>query len=369
MIDDDLFALIENRTDRHQAIDDLLSDIERIQRDHPAKNGTIVLYHEGNGIDDLSNLGDGPQFITSLRDHWLIRDMRAGPNAGSHTGRYGIDTTELRSKLYDILRNERMDRLPDGQYRQIDLHIFSNTWLRTQAVATGNMLDFENAGICYEIEDQSTKVWPSNVTLAVEVRPPAGYPIPQTRALHGLMTLLAGSSSVDGPVQMRGIEQKGPACEMSEDLNKFIDLDYAANSAFECGSPTRVAVGDLQHRCEINDYPAIGDQLDETPVRLVARIDDAPISTYDYTNIGTTHVTQITTGVGGPVLGAGSSVNVPPMGGQNVDAVLTLLPTTGCRPSGVLQTRLTSEGESIQIAASRPACIPTSIDIGEVTTQ
>ena len=43
-------------------------------------------------------------------DSWLFDAMEKGRSAGSHTGDYGINIYELRSKMFDILRNEGMDR-------------------------------------------------------------------------------------------------------------------------------------------------------------------------------------------------------------------------------------------------------------------
>ena len=123
------------------------------------------------------------------------------------------------------------------------------------------------------------------------------------------------------------------------------------------------------HRCETNDHPAIGVGLDDRPVHLVVRSDGLTIAGYDYTNSGNSHLTQITTGVGSPILGAGTTVAALGLNGRRVDATLNLLPANGCRANGLTATRLTTGGDVLQVTASRPACVASAISIGEVTIQ
>ena len=66
VIDDDLFALIDNSAERTRAIDDVIADIERIVAAYPQQVETIVLYHEGNAVDDLYGLSRGNGFVASL---------------------------------------------------------------------------------------------------------------------------------------------------------------------------------------------------------------------------------------------------------------------------------------------------------------
>jgi hypothetical protein len=369
VIDDDLFALIDNSAERTRAIDDVIADIERIVAAYPQQVETIVLYHEGNAVDDLYGLSRGNGFVASLADSWLFDAMEKGRSAGSHTGDYGINIYELRSKMFDILRNEGMDRLRDTDYRQIDMHIFGNTWFRNNPNSAGNMLTHEYAGLCYQLNDESTYEWPANVTLAIEVRPPEGYAIPHPRALHGLMTLLAGSSATNGPVQMRGTTPKGPNCEMSPTLSAFVDLDYSSTDPDLCRAPMPAPSGNGQSRCEPDDHPAIGNGLDERPVHLVSRSDTLVIGQYTFTTAGAGMTAQITTGFGGPVLSPGAAQTAPRMGGRQVSASLDLLQQAGCQPNGLIEAELQAGAGSLQVVTSRAACRPTSIPLGGVTLQ
>lgn len=369
VIDDDLFALIDNRAERTRAIGDVIADIERIVAAYPQQVETVVLYHEGNAVDDLSGLSRGSGFVDSLARSWLFDDMKTGRAAGSHTGDYGINIFELRSKMFDILRNEGMDRLRDTDYRQIDMHIFGNTWFRNNPNSAGNMLTHEFAGLCYQLNDQSTYVWPENVTLAIEVRPPEGYAIPHERALHGLMTILAGSAATNGPVRMRGTEPKGPNCDMSPTLSAFVDLDYSSTDPDLCRAPVPAPAGTGQSRCQPADHPAIGTGLDESPVHLLSRSDTLVIGQYSFTTAGAGMTAQITTGFGGPVLSPGAGQTAPRMGGRQVSASLDLVQRAGCQQGGLIEADLLAGAGSLQVVASRAACRPTRIPLGRVTLQ
>ncbi len=369
MIDDDLFALIDNTTERHRAIDDMLSDIAAIETDAPANMGTIVLYKDGPGIDNVPNLDGGANFVASLSRHWVVSDMRDGH---SDAGNAGIDVPDLRNELHDILRNNRMDRLPNGENRLIDLHVFGNDWFRTSGTASGSMLTHQYPGLCYEYEDQSTKNWPGNVTLAVEFRPPAGYPIPHAYAMHGMMTYLQGSSVVNGPVRMRGHEAKGPNCPMSDDIHQFSDPTATSQGALGCGMPQAVSadvLANLESRCETDQHPAIGTGLNELPVHLVARDTNIVISQYSFSISNGGLAGQITTGIGGPTLSPGTAVSAPSMGGQVSDATLALIPRAGCRLTPLVEAEFASNGSRVQVIASGAPCVPATINIGEVTVQ
>ena len=371
LIDDDLYSQIKDQNERHLAIDELISDIEKIlafsQSHIPIP--TLVLYNLNGEIDDLDEVQRGTDPVASLRSSWLYQEMRDGRSHNQTTNTYGFDVGRLRDELHDILNDRHMDRRSKKKTHQIDLHVFASRWSRG-ASAAGNMLAQEYPGYCYNQEDQGTKIWPDNVQVAVEFRTAHGFAIPTPHALHGFVTILTGSSATNVPIQMRGPVPVGPNCDMAEQTYEFSNPSGNPNSGHICGQPQLLDEAHLptQSRCNSNDHPPIG-RIDERPIHMVAREDEVAFGSYSFVQIGTAMNMQIVTGVGGPILHPVSAAAAPPSGGRRAQAEISLSPRPGCDAQGLLGAEFNATHGGVKFVASRAACRPINLSVGEVTLQ
>ena len=373
LIDDDLYSQIENQDERHLAIDELIADIEKILAFSKGQIHTLVLYNLNGEIDeldevDLDEVVQNTDFVDLLRSSWLYNDMRDGRSHNQTTNTYGFDVGRLRDELHDVLNDEHMDRRSMETY-QIDLHVFASRWSRGASDA-GNMLAQEYPGSCYNQEDRGTRIWPGNVEVAVEFRTAHGFPIPTPHALHGFVTILTGSSATNGPIQMRGPTPLGPKCPMAAEINDFVNPSGNTNSAPICGQPKILGEARLQtqSRCITNDRPPIG-RIDERPIHIVAREDEVAFGSYSFVQFDTAMDVQIVTGVGGPILHPVSAATAPHNGGRRAQAEMNFSPRPGCDAHGLLRTEFKAAHGHVDLVASRAACRPINLSIGEVILQ
>lgn len=362
LIDDTLFAGIAESTVRHEAIDDMLRDIVSFEQTAPSRGGVIVFHKQGAALRPIRELDRNSSLEEGLRTSRAFEGMRDARNANSVAP--GINLGDVRNVLLNAVRRER------PQPRSVDVHVFANEWYWSDAASSTNFQQFDHPSYCVELQDSSVEVWPENIILTLEFRPPETAEIPSESAQANMATFLSGNSASQDNVLTRGVS--GPRCPMGDGV---VAQGFLSNAPVppDCSDWPQPRADDAGNAlaCRHMSAPPLGTNMALAPVSLRVSTVSSAVGHLELV-VGTRPSGQsIDAQLGGlPILPGRTTTLSGQIAPGIYDGRIEVAPDAACREPGTWAVDLLSTpDELVRFVVSQPSCVGHTLQMPRMEVQ
>ncbi len=365
IVDLPYFANIATQDKRHQALKDVLDDIDMFEAEAPSRAGTIILAPNGPNIRRILKAHSGSNLASMLRQHRAFKNAMIGVKIRRYQF---ISLADIRRSLFDSLKLLSIHQEPNNKpWHKLDIHIFAPGWRLGSTGPEKDVMRTEQATQCVVERESITQTLPPWVHVTFEFRIPEGIEEPSLSAEATFIGAVTGLYNRADNVHTRSVA--GPRCAIGQGTKakpyahqNFIDAPSCKTDVMPISHSNLLisACGSLAPLA-----PAIGAGLDRRPVSVVSRPATVSLNRPRYNG---TLLQQVdgSARVGGifiPPLGQAPSGQLPTAS----PAEFRLSPAPGCVNGQGGYLSLASAQSAVRAQISRFYCDDAILQIGEIT--
>lgn len=364
VIDTSVFASIEPRAPREDAVRKMVTQLRAIEIAEPAKE-TILFYEKDSTIERLS----GVDANRSLSGQAVWDNIVDAMIVGTSLGNPGLELEDLHQRFQDSLHKFNAKGMFGFKKavgkKLVAVHLFAQDWrteekgIDVSGHAELTQCVFESRNIQRTVQD--------HVTLSFDFLPPMGGLMPSAAAQSALIAVVAGRADPAPNVQTRGVIR--PGCLFQDALMAQPWNGAGYNGPAQCEDRGDVVDRDRVTACSnLYSMPGVAPNIDQMPVYLTAVSTDA---SFGQIALNTTISPPVDVALAGRVGSAriAASGRPTPLGlsPARYPAALDLQTQAGCRPGApafraTLGDRMDTDA-TLQVTVSRRYCQDTVLTL------